>query len=150
MKRLLICIMSIFSLLSCACQRRTMPEGRLTEYSYIVQGMMSRPLVELNIKESPEGCILTYSTSRDTCEHTVKAGREVLDKVRFLISEHKMYKFKEVYKTRFQILDGETWSYSAHFSDGSVLRSCGSNAWPSSPGLSAVKEYLLSLPDGGQ
>lgn len=145
MNRLLICIMSIFSLLSCADRRRTMPEGRLTEYSYIVQGMMSRPLVSLNIKESPEGCILTCSTERDTCEHTVKVGREVLENVRSLISEHKMYKYKEAYKSRFQILDGETWSFYAHFSDGPVLRSGGSNAWPANAGLFAIEDYLLSL-----
>jgi hypothetical protein len=56
-----------------------------------------------------------------------------------------MYKYKEHYTPRMEVLDGEGWHFAAKFSDGTRIYSSGSNAWPRGNGLGRIQGYLLKL-----
>lgn len=74
-----------------------------------------------------------------------KIGKEELEKLKQIIVEEKMMKYKEHYRPVFEVLDGYMWHFEATFSEGARVYSSGSNARPGGDGLNRVREYLTEL-----
>jgi hypothetical protein len=74
-----------------------------------------------------------------------KIGKEELEKLKQIIVEEKMMKYKEHYRPVFEVLDGYMWHFEATFSEGARVYSSGSNARPGGDGLKRVREYLTEL-----
>lgn len=87
------------------------------------------------LKKMPEGELVRVEFSR----HGTMA------RFRQIIEEEKMYKYKERYTPMMQVLDGWGWSFSAKFSDGSVISSHGENAGPRGDGLKRIRSYMQEL-----
>ena len=66
-----------------------------------------------------------------------------------IIEEEKMYAYKERYRPPMEVLDGESWGFSARFADGSSIYTSGSNAWPEGNGLGRIQSYMIELVQDG-
>lgn len=75
--------------------------------------------------------------------------KEHVQRFRKIIEEEKMYAYKERYLPSMEVLDGEGWSFSAKFADGSSIGSHGSNAWPKGNGLGRIRAYMEQLVEDG-
>lgn len=65
-------------------------------------------------------------------------GPEVMDHIDSLVAEYKMYKFKGHYDPKFEILDGDSWSLSLDFADGTWSSCGGYMAYPPGKGAEAI------------
>ena len=74
---------------------------------------------------------------------------EVMKRFRQIIEEEKMYKYKESYRPKLEVLDGWGWSFNAKFSDGSSIYSHGSNATPRGDGLARIQGLMHELIEDG-
>jgi len=70
---------------------------------------------------------------------------EAMNRFRQIIEEEKMYKYKESYTPWLKILDGWGWSFTAAFSNGTEIKSYGSNAHPRGNGLERIRGYMDEL-----
>ena len=94
--------------------------------------------------KAPEGqLVLLEYTKSGTMAGYEYFGR--VEKLKQIIVEEKMMKYKEHYRPVFEVLDGYMWHFEATFSEGARVYSSGSNARPGGDGLKRVREYLTEL-----
>jgi hypothetical protein len=105
-----------------------------------------------------EGCVEQDSTGSFVLRATKETygplfekrlDSETMNRFRQIIEEEKMYKYKERYTPMMRVLDGWGWSFSARFSDGSVISSHGENAGPRDDGLKRIRSYMQELVQDG-
>ena len=76
-------------------------------------------------------------------------SRETMNQFRQIIEDEKMFKYKESYRPKMEVLDGWGWSFRAKFSDGSSISSHGSNASPKGDGLARIQGLMAELIQDG-
>ena len=76
-------------------------------------------------------------------------SHEVMNQFRQVIEDEKMFKYKESYHPKMEVLDGWGWSFRAKFSDGSSISSHGSNASPKGNGLARIQGLMTELIQDG-
>lgn len=147
-KKLLLCLLATLGI-SCGSKtpKPVLPEGRLLSYSYSRYGTMAEPDESYLLERKDDNSLrVECRTYRDTVDLTLTGAKAdaVCEAISNIVKEEKVYKFKPQYKTKFQVMDGWSWSMAIKFED-TVITSGGSNAGPNSSALSQIHEYLLSL-----
>lgn len=148
-KGLFFCLVGgVFGMLGCALKK--MPEGELVSVEYSRHGTMARAEFEGNVEQDSTGAfVLTAMKETYGPLFEKKVDTEVMRHFRQIIEEEKMYQYKESYRPTLEVLDGWSWSFGAHFSDGSSIYSHGSNASPGDNGLSRIRGYMQELVQNG-
>ena len=144
MKKYMICmIAALTGLVGCGAQ---VPEGDLLSVEYTESGTMAGYIYEGRMKLNPDGTFVLKAMKENYGPlYQKKISKEAVDTIRQIIIEEKMYKYKEHYRPKMQVLDGYGWHFAAKFSDGTRLYSSGSNAWPRGNGLGRIQGYLQRL-----
>lgn len=142
---LFFCFVSgLFSLLSCA--QKKMPEGELVRLELTHSGTMAGYRYEGRVMQDSTGTFVLRAMKENYGPlFEKKIDAEAMKQFRQIIEEEKMYKYKERYTPMMQVLDGWGWSFSAKFSDGSVISSHGENAGPRGDGLKRIRSYMQEL-----
>ena len=141
----MVCMMiaAVMGLTSCGAQ---VPEGDLLSVEYTESGTMAGYIYEGHMKQNPDGTFVLKAMKENYGPlYQKQISKEAVDTIRQIIIEEKMYKYKEHYTPRMEVLDGEGWHFAAKFSDGTRIYSSGSNAWPRGNGLGRIQGYLLKL-----
>ena len=145
---LAILIGGLFGSISCGSKK--MPEGDLVYLSLTRNGTMAHSEFDGTAEQDSTGAFVLRATKRPYGPlFEKKIHPEIMARFRQIIEEEKMYKYKEQYRPMFQVYDGYTWSFYAKFSDGSSIRSGGSNARPSGNGLSRIRGLMTDLVQSG-
>ena len=132
------------------CALKKMPEGELVSVEYSRRGTMARAEFEGSVERDSSGAfVLTAMKDHYGPLFEKKVDAEVMRHFRQIIEEEKMYKYKESYTPLMRVLDGWRWSFSAKFSDGSVISSHGENAGPRDDGLKRIRSYMQELIQDG-
>jgi hypothetical protein len=129
-----------------------MPDSELVGIRYVSSGTMARPEFEGTITMDSAGVFILKAMKEDYGPMFEKQiTTEDMKLFHQIIEEEKMYKYKEAYRPRMQVLDGWGWTFWAKFADGSMIESQGSNASPDGNGLGRVQGYMKDLiQDGAQ
>ena len=132
------------------CALKKMPEGELVSVEYSRRGTMARAEFEGSVERDSSGAfVLTAMKDHYGPLFEKKVDAEVMRHFRQIIEEEKMYKYKERYTPMMRVLDGWRWSFSAKFSDGSIISSHGENAGPRGNGLKRIRSYMQELVQDG-
>lgn len=142
---LLFCLVTgLLGLLGCEVKR--MPEGNLVRVELTRSGTMAGYEYEGRVGQDSTGAFVLRAMKENYGPlFEKKLDGEVMKRFRQIIEEEKMYKYKERYTPMMQVLDGWGWSFSAKFSDGSVISSHGENAGPRGDGLKRIRSYMQEL-----
>ena len=144
MKKFLFCMIgTMMSLLCCGTKA---PEGQLVLLEYTESGTMAGYEYFGRVEKQPNGTFVVIAMKESYGDlYQKKIGKEELEKLKQIIVEEKMMKYKEHYRPVFEVLDGYMWHFEATFSEGARVYSSGSNARPGGDGLKRVREYLTEL-----
>ena len=132
------------------CSTKSMPDSELIGLRYVSSGTMARPEFEGSVKMDSAGVFVLKAMKENygpMFEKQITA--EDMKHFREIIEAEKMYKYKEAYRPRMQVMDGWGWTFWAKFADGSVIESHGSNARPDGNGLGKVHGYMEQLIQNG-
>jgi hypothetical protein len=144
MNKLMFCMIAgIMSLIGCGIPE---PTGKLLSVDYTHSGTMAGYIYEGRVKQDSNGnYVLTAMKENYGPLFQKQISKEAVDSFKQIIIEEKMYKYKEHYTPRMEVLDGEGWHFAAKFSDGTRIYSSGSNPGPRGNGLGRSQGYLLKL-----
>jgi len=144
---------SAFSFFSCGAGTKTNDGGKslnpMISYHYSEHGSMAQPEIEFTVSYVDDNnCQVIffnqlkedYSTNED--RDTVTAPVSLLKDIEKVVVEHKMKKYKERYRTMFDVLDGTSWCMEILYQDGSMSRSGGYMAWPHDDGIQIIKDLM--------
>lgn len=134
----------------CGCSPKSMPNSDLVGIRYVSSGTMARPEFEGSVRMDSAGVYVLKAMKENygpMFEKQITA--EDMKHFREIIEAEKMYKYKEAYRPRMQVMDGWGWTFWAKFADGSVIESHGSNARPDGDGLGKVHGYMEHLIQNG-
>ena len=132
------------------CSTKSMPDSELIGLRYVSSGTMARPEFEGSVKMDSAGVFVLKAMKENygpMFEKQITA--EDMRHFRQIIEDEKMYKYKDSYRPRMQVMDGWGWTFWAKFADGSVIESHGSNARPDGNGLGKVHGYMEQLIQDG-
>lgn len=134
--------LSLFSFSGCAVTEghhlfACMPGGRLVSLSVSAQGTMMQPHYSYKVELSDSIVTCAYFDHSRNCYAINQVEASLLDSLRQVIERHKMYSYAESYHNP-HVLDGDSWGFSAYFSDGKSISSHGSNAGPRNNGCSTL------------
>ena len=153
MRRTAISIVGImFGLLMTwvSCATKKMPEAQLVGVRYTHSGTMAGYIFEGEMKTEKNGDVVLQAMKESYgAVFETHLTAEQVQHFREIIEEEKMYAYKERYVPPMEVLDGEGWSFSAKFADGSSIGSHGSNAWPQGNGLGRIRAYMEQLVEDG-
>ena len=144
---IIVCVLAAAAvlLLACGLKGKPAPQGRLVEFTYCVTGSIAQPYADYRLELLETGEVtLSNLGEYAKVKDSITVSRDVLDRVGQMIVAHKMQNYKESYSTRFEVLDGESWSYHARFDSGESLGSGGYMAYPDDNGLEEICAYLDS------
>jgi len=132
------------------CEVKRMPEGDLVRVELTRSGTMAGYEYEGRVTQDSTGAFVLRAMKESYGPlFEKKLDMEVMKRFRQIIEEEKMYKYKESYLPRMEVLDGWGWSFKAKFSDGSSIYSHGSNASPSGDGLAKINGLMNELIEDG-
>ena len=138
----------LFSMLSCVSKK--MPEGELISIEVTQSGTMAGYEYEGRVKQDPTGAFVLRAMKESYGPlFEKKLDAETMKKFRQIIEENNMYKYKESYRPKFEVLDGWSWMFTARFSDGSKIYSHGFNAGPRDNGLGKIRGLMDELIQDG-
>ena len=133
------------------CSTKSMPDSELIGLRYVSSGTMARPEFEGSVKMDSTGVFVLKAMKENYGPMFEKQiTTEDMKHFRQIIEDEKMYKYKESYRPRMQVMDGWGWTFWAKFADGSVIESHGSNARPDGNGLGKVHGYMERLIQDGK
>lgn len=148
-KGLFFCLIgSLFGILGCSVKK--MPEGELLRVKYSRHaaraGVEYEGLVE---RDSTGTYILKAMQTPYGSLFEKQLNATEVQQFRQIIQEEKMYQYKEIYTPMMRVLDGYSWSFSAKFSDGSILSTHGENASPRGDGIARIRSLMMELAKEG-
>lgn len=130
-------------------QLRSMPEGRLIEVSVSEQGMMAEPNYSYQVRLEADGTVSCVCYEHERSSYVkYSVGNQLLDSIREVIQEHKMYRYARSYY-RTDVLDGTMWGFGARFDDAQSIYSGGSNAGPDDNGVSVIRTMCKEAVEQG-
>ena len=133
------------------CSTKSMPDSELIGLRYVSSGTMARPEFEGSVKMDSAGVFVLKAMKENYGPMFEKQiTTEDMKYLRQIIEDEKMYKYKDSYRPRMQVMDGWGWTFWAKFADGSVIESHGSNARPDGNGLGKVHGYMERLIQDGK
>ena len=133
------------------CSTKSMPDSELIGLRYVSSGTMARPEFEGSVKMDSAGVFVLKAMKENYGPMFEKQiTTEDMKHFRQIIEDEKMYKYKDSYQPRMQVMDGWGWTFWAKFADGSVIESHGSNARPDGNGLGKVHGYMERLIQDGK
>lgn len=133
-----------------SCATKKMPEAELVSIRYTQSGTMAGYIFEGEMNKDKNGEMVLRSMKESYGPLFEKhLTKENVQRFRKIIEDEKMYAYKERYLPSMEVLDGEGWSFSAKFADGSSIGSHGSNAWPQGNGLGRIRAYMEQLVEDG-
>lgn len=149
MKHFTLMTFMLLSLFSCADAKKVSanskkaPVSSMTSYSYTYSSSPAYNHNEYSAKLLDDGrCQIGFAHNEQG--DTIVVGGEVMKQIEAVYREHKIHNYKDKYYPDFEVLDGDMWSYSAHFGKESYS-SHGSNAGPSDRGLSEINNVIINL-----
>ena len=132
------------------CEVKRMPEGNLVRVELTRSGTMAGYEYEGRVKQDPTGAFVLRAMKESYGPlFEKKLDAETMKKFRQIIEENNMYKYKESYRPKFEVLDGWSWMFTARFSDGSKIYSHGFNAGPRDNGLGKIRGLMDELIQDG-
>ena len=132
------------------CSTKSMPDSELIGLRYVSSGTMARPEFEGSVKMDSTGVFVLKAMKENYGPmFETQITTDDMKHFRQIIEDEKMYKYKEAYRPRMQVMDGWGWTFWAKFADGSVIESHGSNARPDGNGLGKVHGYMEQLIQNG-
>jgi len=133
-----------------SCATKKMPEAELVGVKYTHSGTMAQFIYEGEMKKEKNGDVVLRAMKESYGPLFEKhLSADEVQHFRQIIEEEKIYAYKERYLPSMEVLDGESWSFSAHFADGSSIYTHGSNAWPKGNGLGRIRSYMEKLVQDG-
>ena len=137
----------IASLLGCGSSKSgkaSMPEGRLIEVEYSEHGTMAFPNKYYRVEADADGSYWLTHVSQEGDTTRVPVGTRLLYDLRNVIERDRLYSLESHYRTKMQVMDGESWRFYARFDDKNSISSGGENAWPKNLSLGGVYGILDS------
>ncbi|MCQ2243864.1 MAG: hypothetical protein MJZ32_06355 [Bacteroidaceae bacterium] len=142
MKHFILMIFTLLSLFSCATAKKA-PVNSMTSYSYSYSSSPAYNHNEYSAKLLEDGsCQIGFAHNEQG--DTIIVGGDVMKQIEAIYRKHKIYNYKNKYTPAFEVLDGDSWYYSAYFGKES-FSSSGSNAGPSDRGLSEINNVIINL-----
>ena len=133
------------------CSTKSMPDSELIGLRYVSSGTMARPEFEGSVKMDSTGVFVLKAMKENYGPmFETQITTDDMKYLRQIIEDEKMYKYKDSYRPRMQVMDGWGWTFWAKFADGSVIESHGSNARPDGNGLGKVHGYMERLIQDGK
>lgn len=139
----------LLSLFSCAdankvsANSKKAPVSSMTSYSYTYSSSPAYNHNEYSAKLLDDGrCQIGFAHNEQG--DTITVDGDVMKQIEAVYREHKIHNYKDKYYPDFEVLDGDMWSYSAHFGKESCS-SHGSNAGPSDRGLREINNIIMEL-----
>ena len=135
----------------CGCNPKSMPDSDLIGLRYVSSSTMARPEFEGSVKMDSTGVFVLKAMKENYGPmFETQITTDDMKHFRQIIEDEKMYKYKDSYRPRMQVMDGWGWTFWAKFADGSVIESHGSNARPDGNGLGKVHGYMERLIQDGK
>ena len=152
--KLLLTFAMILSLLSPfgtkSSRKNPRPDGPSTSYEYKYSGTMMYPITYYEVKRDSAGAVrIAYLEHNGTDVIVIPGPEDIFDRIDRAVAQYKLYKLKNSYWPRMEILDGNGWHARIRFQHNSIY-SGGSNAWPSEKiyaGIIAINSYIQSVID---
>ena len=125
---------------------KKMPEGELVRVGYSRHTTAATAEFEGRIGKDVNGAFVLQAMKESHGPlYEKRVDAEVMQQIREIIREERMYRYKEHYLPKLHVLDGWQWSFSATFSDGTTISSSGSNARPHDDGLDRIRTLMEEL-----
>ena len=132
------------------CATKKMPEAELIGIRYTNTGTMAGYIFEGEMMKDANGDIVLRAMKESYGPLFEKhLTADEVSYFRQIMEEEKMYDYKERYLPKWEVLDGESWMFTAKFADGSSIDTHGSNAWPQGNGLERIRSYMEQLVQDG-
>ena len=152
--KLLLTFAMILSLLSPfgtkSSGKNPKPDGPSTSYEFKYSGTMMYPITFYEVKRDSAGAVrIAYLEHNGTDVIVIPGPEDIFDRIDRAVAQYKLYKLKNSYWPRMEILDGYGWHARIRFQHNSIY-SGGSNAWPPQKiyaGINAINSYIQSLID---
>ena len=152
--KLLLTFAMILSLLSPfgtkSSGKNPKPDGPSTSYEFKYSGTMMYPITYYEVKRDSAGAVrIAYLEHNGTDVIVIPGPEDIFDRIDRAVAQNKLYKLKNSYWPRMEILDGYGWHARIRFQHNSIY-SGGSNAWPPQKiyaGINAINSYIQSLID---
>jgi hypothetical protein len=143
----IILFMGLIQYLLSACgTAQQMPEGKLVSFSFSTSGMAQYSGMSYSLTTTKEGAVmLSIREEYESEASQTQTDAAALDSVLAIMQKRKVYLYKKSYKPRVEILDGDSWSFSARFESGKRLYSSGSNAYPKNWAFGEITAFLDTL-----
>jgi len=120
------------------------PQGTLVQFEYKYNSTAMYPLEYYRVDRDKEGTLRLSCSDGGRDIRIYRAPEDLPDRIDALMKEYKLYKMKQQYWPRMDILDGHTWSIHFAYSDCNVSTS-GQNAWPPKKRTAGIKAITLML-----
>lgn len=152
--KLLLTFTMILSLLSPfgtkSSGKNPKPDGASTSYEFTYSGTMMYPITFYEVKRDSTGAVrIAYIEHNGTDVIVIPGPEDIFEHINQAVAQHKLYKLKNSYWPRMEVLDGYGWHARIRFQHNSIY-SGGSNAWPPAKiyaGINAINNYIQSLID---
>ena len=141
--------MGLLAMLALGCKTNMVkidpPKGKLVCFSYTRRGTIAQPYEDYELKLLDNGTAQLYAHNLGKIHDTVSVNPDVVKVVQEMIISNEIYKYEKDYKPPFEVMDGESWHYSAEYDDGTSLSSGGFNARPKNFALPLIVSMLDSI-----
>jgi hypothetical protein len=143
----IILFMGLIQYLLGACgTTKQMPEGKLVSFSFSTSEMAMYSGKDYWLDTTQEGAVTLGIRMRGQSQASeTQTDAAALDSVLAIMQKHKVHLYKESYKPHEEILDGDSWRFSASFDSGKRLYSSGSNAYPEDWAFGEITAFLDTL-----
>ena len=122
-------------------------DAALTYFCYSHSGMNSDQIYSYSVRAGDEGMLADFDLYCWYEIEGVALDGEDVESLRVLIDECDLWSWNGFSGSNSEILDGESFSLSISFADGTELHAWGSNAWPKGygAGAQAICAYFDAL-----
>ena len=148
-KSIFLCLFGgLLGLVGCTVKR--MPEGSLVRVEFSESGTMAG-YEWYGCAEPDSTGTFVLRAMKETYGPLFQKqlSPEAMTEFRQIIEDEEMFKYKDSYRPKMEVLDGWGWSFRAKFSDGSSISSHGSNATPKGNGLARIRGLMSQLIEDG-
>ena len=124
------------------------PQGPVVYYEYSYSTMARYPAEYYRIDRDADGHVcIAWSKQHDADIAVIRGPEDLLGRVAGIVSANKLYKLKNSYRPRMDVLDGFMWHAAIGY-EGDSIYTGGSNAWPPSKqsmGIVAINGMIEEL-----
>ena len=126
------------------------PEGAAVSYEFSYSNTMRYPNLWYEVTRGDDGTVrIAWSQHNEPDITIIRGPEDFFERVDAIVAEFRLYRLKNSYYPRMQVLDGIMWHAYIRFEKNSIS-SGGTNAWPPEKlraGIDAINNYIQSLID---